>query len=65
MIAIIQTHCLIYPPVFIKPYQCSLMSHTVIQLVWVNLLDKSVFELGYIITHIFKTTQPSRTQFSA
>ena len=26
MIAIIQSYCLICPPVFIKPYQCSLMS---------------------------------------
>ena len=26
---------------------------------------ESVFELGYIITHIFKTTQPNRTRFSA
>ena len=41
------------------------MSHTVIWLVWRHLLDKSVFDLGYIITHIFKSTHPNRTRFSA
>ena len=43
MIAIIQSYCLIYPPVFIKPYIPSMFAHI------------TVFELGYIITHIFKT----------
>ena len=49
MIAIIQSYCLIYPPVFIKPYQCSLMPHTVIQLVWGHLLDKSVLIIILIL----------------
>ena len=41
------------------------MSHTVIRLVRGHLLDKSVFELGYINTYIFKSFYPNRTRFSA